>query len=234
MNAAYKWGYFPETRKYEDVDALIRSKDPKKILWCGRFLDWKHPDDMIFVAKALREDGYDFRMELIGTGEMEDRLRSLIDENGLQDHVHMLGSMSPEKVRERIEEASIYLFTSDRQEGWGAVLNESMNSACAVVASHAIGATPFLIEHQKNGLIYRDGDRKDLYKNVKLLLDCPQQRMELSKQAYKTIVDEWNAENAAEKVLKLSETILNGEDISNLYDGGICSTAEIIKDNWWK
>ena len=113
--------------------------------------------------------------------------------------------MTPEQVRKYMEDAQIFLFTSDRNEGWGAVLNEAMNSACAVVASHAIGATPFLIEHQKNGLIYRDGDRKDLYKNVKRLLDCPQQRMELSKQAYKTIVDEWNAENAAEKVLKLSD-----------------------------
>ena len=33
-----------------------------------------------------------------------------------------------------MEQADIYLFTSDRNEGWGAVANEAMNSACAMVA----------------------------------------------------------------------------------------------------
>ncbi len=50
----------------------------------------------------------------------------------------MLGAMSPDKVRAYMERADVFLFTSDFNEGWGAVLNESMNSGCAVVASHAM------------------------------------------------------------------------------------------------
>ena len=34
-----------------------------------------------------------------------------------------------------MEKADIFLFTSDRREGWGAVANEAMNSACALVVS---------------------------------------------------------------------------------------------------
>lgn len=51
--------------------------------------------------------------------------------------------MKASEVRSYMEKADIYLFTSDFNEGWGAVLNESMNSGCAVVASHAIGSVPF-------------------------------------------------------------------------------------------
>ena len=62
-----------------------------------------------------------------------------------------------------MEKTGIFLFTSDRQEGWGAVLNEAMNSGCAVVASHLIGAVPFLKKKKKNGLVYSSGDRKTLF-----------------------------------------------------------------------
>ena len=53
-----------------------------------------------------------------------------------------------------MERADIYLATSDRQEGWGAVINEAMNSGCAVVADHMMGAVPYLISHEENGMIY--------------------------------------------------------------------------------
>lgn len=61
----------------------------------------------------------------------------------LNDYVTFTGPVQSDKVRGFMERAGIFLFTSDRQEGWGAVLNESMNSGCAVVASHAIGSVPF-------------------------------------------------------------------------------------------
>ena len=233
INKAYKWGYFPETKKYDNIDGLIQAKDPVKILWCGRFLKLKHPQDAVLVAKRLSEEGYDFQLDIIGTGGQEGRLCKLIAENNLIDRVHLLGSMTPEEVRSHMEKAGIYLFTSDRHEGWGAVLNESMNSACAVVACHAIGSVPFLIEHEKNGLVYQDGDIDALYRNVKFLFDYPEKRLELSKNAHATIVNEWNAENAAEKFLALAEGLLDSSKTVFPFERGICSKAELISDDWF-
>ena len=68
-NKAYKWGYFPETKKYADFEQLISQKEITKILWCGRFLDWKHPADILKAAEKLKEKGYDFTLEYIGQGE---------------------------------------------------------------------------------------------------------------------------------------------------------------------
>ena len=62
---------------------------------------------------------------------MEQQLRQMIHDKQLDDCVSMLGAMSPEKVRDYMEAADIFLFTSDFNEGWGAVLNEAMNSSCA-------------------------------------------------------------------------------------------------------
>ena len=164
---------------------------------------------------------------------MEDQLKIRAAEASFDVYVTFLGSMKPSQVRSHMEQAGIYLFTSDRQEGWGAVLNESMNSGCAVVASHAIGAVPYLVKNNENGLIYQSGNVDMLYEKVKYLLDHPEEQKRLGKAAYRTITETWNAEVAAQRLINLAQHILNGEESPDLYENGPCSRAEIIKDDWF-
>ena len=231
INKAYKWGYFPELKKYDDIDITVSQKQTNSILWAGRLIDSKHPELAVKVALQLKQAGYNFSMNIIGTGQTGDDISSLISEYNLNDCVHMLGSMPPEKVREYMEQSEIFLFTSDRNEGWGAVLNEAMNSGCAVVASGAIGSVPFLIRDGENGFIYRDGDIDDLYEKVKYLIDEREKSADLGKNAYMTLSDLWNAETAAERFIKLVEMIQSG-NIYDLFEDGPCSTAEVLKDNY--
>ena len=238
-NKCYKWGYFPKVEKY-NIEELLKNKFSEKnntctsILWVGRLIGWKHPDTSILLAEKLKNEGYNFRLSIIGTGELEEKLKTMIIEKKLSDYVNMLGATSPEKVREYMKEADIYLFTSDRNEGWGAVLNESMNSGCAVVASHAIGSVPFLIENEKNGLIYKDNDYEDFYKKVTVLLDSKEKRQELSKNAYFTMTEIWNAENTAKRFISLAQSILDGEKNPDIFETGVCSKAKEIKDDWYE
>ena len=232
-NRTYKWGYFPQHIVY-DTDKLMAEKNTTEILWCGRFLPLKHADDVILIADKLKKSGYNFNLKFIGTGEMEQQLKSMVCQLDLEDSVQFLGSMRPEQVRTHMEKAGIYLFTSDKQEGWGAVLNESMNSGCAVVASHLIGSVPFLLENNKNGLIYQSGNVEMLYEKVKFLLDNPGKQKEFGKAAYETIIKEWNAEVAAQRFVNLAQHILDGEKQPDLYKSGPCSKAEILKEDWLK
>ena len=237
-NRAFQWGYFPEAKHY-DVNELMEKKAGLKhpcasILWVGRLIGLKHPDASIHLAESLKRQGYEFKLSIIGNGDLEQELQMMIADKELTDCVEMLGAMSPEKVREHMEKADIFLFTSDFNEGWGAVLNESMNSGCAVVASHAIGSVPYLIKHQENGLIYHSGNIDELYENVKYLLDNPAEQERLGRAAYETIVGEWNAETAAERLVALSQKILDGEKQPDLFETGPCSKAEILKNDWFR
>lgn len=206
--------------QYDNINDIIRLKRPVSILWTARFIRLKHPEAPIYVAKQLKEDGYSFSMNLIGSGEMESRIKEMVRKSNLTDEVHFLGTMSPAEVRKHMEESEIFLFTSDRNEGWGAVLNESMNSGCAVVASGAIGSVPYLLRDGENGLIYKDGDRNDLYKKVKYLIDNPEERSQIGKKAYETFVDVWNADVAAQRLINLIDDIKNNNDPR--YDYGPC------------
>ena len=234
LGRTFKWGYFPEV-KIQDVDSLMerkRLKGKPSILWVGRLIEWKHPDASIRLAEKLKHKGYEFELNIIGNGMMERQLREQICRKHLDDCVHMLGAMSPEEVREHMEAADIFLFTSDFNEGWGAVLNEAMNSACAVVASHAIGSVPFLLHEGENGLIYKNGDENGLLDRVVQLIEQPEMRKRLGRKAYQTLTEQWNAEIAAERFLQLSEALLQGRS-PELFEDGPCSKAEILKNGWY-
>lgn len=222
-NRCYKWGYFPECRRYDAVDDLMKKKDVRRLLWCGRFLDWKHPDDALTVAKRLKSENYSFNLEIIGTGELEKQIKDYVEQNGLSEYVSVLGAISPDEVRDKMEQSGIYLFTSDRKEGWGAVLNEAMNSGCAVVAGDQAGASNYLIKNNTNGIMYPSGNTDELYKAIKFLLDNPSEQIRMGKNAYNTIIGEWNAEVAAERLICLAEAIISGDKYPSLYNNGICS-----------
>lgn len=235
VSKAYKWGYFPPFEKRDNIKELIRNKPTGEveILYVSRLIPLKHPELPLQVAARLMKDRIPFHLTMIGHGEMSQRVNEMIDELGVGKSITRIDSLSPDEVRKHMDKANVFLFTSDSHEGWGAVMNESMSSACAVVASSEIGSVPFLIEDNKNGCIYREGDLDDLYRKVKALCLDQALREKLGTEAYHTIENTWNAETAAKRLLELI-TDLKDDGKSNRFLTGPCSRAEILKDGWYK
>ena len=237
-----RWGYFPETKQY-DLDELMAKKCPANILWAARFIDWKHPELPVETAKYLKEKGLGFHMDIIGGGEYAAMVSNLVKQYDLGDCVSLCGFKRPGEVREYMEKADIFLQTSDRKEGWGAVINEAMNSGCAVVADHMIGAVPFLIRHGENGLIYKDGNKNQLFQMTEKLIRDREICQKIGRKACETILGEWNAEMAAKRLcgLCLRLDFLEQDDISGLLpkerevlakkvQSGPCSQAPVISE----
>ena len=223
---ALRWGYFPQTITYS-LPQLMTEKNPTSILWAARMIPWKHPEYAIDVAKQLRQWGCAFTMELVGNGELQQEMERLVAKEGLQAQVKLTGACTPEQVRRKMERAAIFLVTSDQNEGWGAVVNEAMNSGCAVVACRGVGAAPFLIESGKNGLLFEVGDPAGLAAQTRFLLEHPRQRQQMGEEAYRTIADTWNSSCAARRLIALSQDLLDGKK-PVLPQSGPCSPAPII------
>lgn len=226
---AYKWGYFPERIKYHESELIIRKEKNNtesgyvSILWVGRLIDWKHPEACLFLAERLKSKGCHFKISVIGTGSMEAELKAKASEMCLSAYIDFMGAMPPEEVRSHMENNSIFISTSDEQEGWGAVLNEAMNSACAVVASNAMGAAPYLISNGSNGYLFNSLDWDTMASKVDLLIKDVERRKSVSINAYRTIARAWNAETAATRLICLSSGLL--ENIKMDYVTGPCSKA---------
>ena len=221
----YSWGYFPECITY-DIDDLLSTKRPNSLLWAGRLLPWKHPEAAVYVAQRLKADGYDFCLTIVGTGEIEEEIKKQVAQKRLEGYVKLTGAVPAEQVRSFMEKSEIFLFPSDQNEGWGAVVNEAMNSGCAVVACSAAGSVPCLVTDSVNGLVFESGNYEALYSRVKRLLDCKELKSRLGREAYHTITGVWNANTAALRLLELVEALGNGGGIP--FEEGVASLAKYM------
>lgn len=223
-----KYGYFPACNSY-DPDALMKMKasqnaKPLELMWAARMIDWKHPEIAIGLAAALKENGYSFHLTMVGSGVLEEKMKTLAKQKNLQDEISFLGSQNPKQVRHRMEQSDIYLATSDRQEGWGAVINEAMNSGCCVVANRMMGAAPYLIEQGKNGYVYQNGNIQEAFSYIENLFQQPYLCQQIGRKAYETITKEWNAQVAADRLYQFIEESLSKKK-RTIYQTGPLSKA---------
>ena len=57
----------------------------------------------------LKEKNYSFHIDVVGDGEMDEDLKTYAEENRLTDVVTFHGFLPPNRVRQMMEEAHIYL-----------------------------------------------------------------------------------------------------------------------------
>jgi len=232
---SFVWGYFPKTSliNEKDIESVIDSKKESSILWVGRLVDCKRPELIVMAAKQLMHDGIPFSLKIIGEGPKRGYLEAMINEYGLNGYVSLIGSMTPEEVQIEMQNSQIFCFTSNYEEGWGAVVNEAMNNGCAIVTSCAPGSVPFLITNDYNGLIYDDSSFDDMYCKITDLLNNRRKCSDFGKAAYYTIRDKWNADEAAKRFIELSSRMIHKDNVESLFSDGPCSVAQIMKDNWF-
>ena len=230
-NRTFKWGYFPEFKRNRSIEELLDEKNGSQILWAGRLLEWKHPETALYLADGLVKKGFCFQLRLIGSGPMESELGKLCKTLNLEEYVEMRETVTPDELRGIMEQSGIFLMTSDRKEGWGAVVNEAMSCGCAVIGSTQAGSVPFLIKPGINGYVYRHGEQAQLLDIAEDLLEHPDKQKEIGERACRTIEEEWNAEEAAGRFIKLADSILKGYSLIE-YESGPCSRASKISEDW--
>ena len=242
VNRCYKWGYFTQV----DNDYIINvpeqgtfKEEIIPLMWCSRFLQWKHPELPVLLAERLKNNGYKFCINMFGSGEKMGATKNLIVKHGVGNYVVLRGNLPNADMLKEMRNHKIFLFTSDKNEGWGAVLNESMANGCVPVVSNAIGSAPFLVKNEENGYLF-DSPKPNsgihlnktvidehaldsLYAKVAHLLDEPDNRAIMAQNAYSTMINVWSPKNAATNFLKLVEDLSSGRDTS--IQDGPCSKA---------
>ncbi|MCB7320079.1 glycosyltransferase family 4 protein [Lacrimispora sp. 210928-DFI.3.58] len=210
---SFAWGYFPPMIQYTEEQIVKNKKNSViYIFWAGRMLEWKHPEYVLDVAEKLVKEKQSFHIDMAGNGPLLDMIHEEIEKRKLSEYVSALGSMQPENVRRYMEKANIYLFTSNREEGFGAVLTEAMNSGCAVVASETAGATNLLVKDGINGLIYKHDSSDELQRKIISLIADKDAMNRLGIEAYRTILKEQNSSIAAKRFSAVAEAMVNGKE----------------------
>lgn len=238
VDKCFKWGYFTKVEK----ESTIQYNTPQeciKLMWCSRFLRWKHPELPIYMSKILKEKGYKFNLDMYGSGNCLDRIVSLAKKMKVCDVVNFCGNVPNDEILQAMKQHHIFLFTSDRNEGWGAVANEAMSNGCVLVGADAIGSLPYLVKDGQNGLLFKSSaiscgvkrrtisvDEESLISmcsKVEFLINHPNLLQKISRRAYATVHDIWSPSNAAHNLIELISALLEKKDTP--INDGPCSKA---------
>ena len=224
----WKWGYFPNTPVSFPKKSSVA---PLSLAWVGRLINWKRPQMALHLAHELAKSGFDFEMQMIGDGPLRKEVDSFVASEQLQDIVLVRGAVSNTEVQSTLSKSHIFISTSTRREGWGAVINEAMGNGCAPVAADQIGAVPYLIKHNYNGYIYHHNDFNEMLKLVQKLINNQSNLNSFGQRSFEHIASLWNARSAVKALLQLSNKLTSG--VGSYLDEGPCSKAECIQDKWF-
>ena len=224
IGKCYKWGYFTKVDLL-DVKSLPTPRNGRCIsmMWCSRMIDWKHPEIAVSLAKKLQSKGYDFIIHMFGDGPLRKKMEGLVISKGLQNYVKFCGNVSNDLILSEMRKHDLFLFTSDKNEGWGAVANEAMANGCVLVGSKEIGSVPYLIKDGVNGFVFESCNLVQLYTIVEQIIKSPEILQNMSLKSYETIHNLWSPEQAAQNLIQLISALRNGSDTP--IQEGPCSKA---------
>ena len=153
----WKWAYFPAVSK---SPAVKTDSGKLKICWCGRMIPCKNVDVMIRAIGLLSdEDRKRCAVTIAGEGETKESCVSLASELGLMDTIDFRPVLPHDDVLYLMSESDVYVFPSDKEEGWGVALEEAMDRCCVPVACEEAGAS-VLIEDGVSGFLFKNNDSK--------------------------------------------------------------------------
>lgn len=205
-----QWAYCPEFIEYDDLSRENDSGGVLKLLWSGRLISWKHPEIAIEIAKHLHDRNILFNLEIAGLGELSSKLTKLIENSKLTHCVKLIGAIPANDMRKVMRKKDIFITTSDRNEGWGVVINEAMNSGCAVVASKDMGAAPMLINDGYNGFLFSLNKIKEAVDAIEKMYDNREFLKKIQINGYLTIKKSFTPDRYAEVFIDIANEALNG------------------------
>jgi glycosyltransferase involved in cell wall biosynthesis len=163
------------------------NKKTKLITFIGRMDAFKGVEYLLDAFGQVIAGGADARLQLIGTGPDEEKLKRIAADAALKDKVIFKGRR--ENVLQELSETDIFVLPS-LSEGMSNVLLEAMSCALPVVVTGGGGALD-MIRHGINGMLVPPGDPDALRDALIYLMSNESLSVSLGNEARKTVEERY-------------------------------------------
>ncbi|MFT5232398.1 MAG: N-acetyl-alpha-D-glucosaminyl L-malate synthase BshA [Candidatus Krumholzibacteriia bacterium] len=199
---------FVDTRVFAPADVTeLRSRfapeGEKLLVHASNFRAVKNTPAVIEVFAAVRAK-YSARLLLIGEGPEMPRIRQLVEEADLSDHVEFLGHM--DNLETILPVADVLLLPS-LHESFGLVALEAIACGVVPVVTNQGGASEF-IQDGVNGYLREPSDIRGMTEAVLEVLQDPVRQQEMTGQAREVTVTKFATSRIVEQYLALYERLL--------------------------
>lgn len=163
-----------EARMIFTPDTKVHRSD-HQMLFVGRLDKQKGVQMLLLVLPDVLVKYPDCTLTIIGDGPQRQQLQEQVDRLGLAGSVVFAGAVPNAELPHHFRKAAVTVFPSMGAEGLGLVCAEALACECPVVASD-LPAVQEVVQHGVSGLIFRQGDCKDLTSKLLLMLSDPAKR----------------------------------------------------------
>ncbi len=176
-----------------------------RIVFLGRVVEEKQIDKLI-RAFATLDPALDARLQIMGGGDQENKLKALARQLGVSDRVQFSGYVTEDELRDGLTNARVFAMPSIAELQSISTM-EAMASGLPIVAADAM-ALPHLVHDGENGYLFRPGDVKDLAEKLTRVLTMPNDQWSaLSKESLEIV-----ASHDIQRTLDTFESLYRGEE----------------------
>ncbi|MEZ4651191.1 MAG: glycosyltransferase family 4 protein [Candidatus Eisenbacteria bacterium] len=185
-------------------DTLGVPKDVFLLGAIGHLVPHKGHRHLIKALSLVRKTRADVHLVLIGEGELEKELRTLVEEEGLTPFVHFAGYRP--SASKYVAAFDLYVHPSV-EEGLGTSILDAGAGGVPVVATRA-GGIPETIQDGVTGLLVPPADAEELARAILELADDPARRTEMAIAAREWVRTSRSDERMVEETLNVYRTLL--------------------------
>lgn len=181
--------------------AMPREADPGRLLCVGR-LSAEKGHSYLFAAMAqLARRGVRCRLDIVGSGPLEDELRAEVARLGLGDAVSFHGYVPYGPELFAMYRRAEALVVPSLQEGFPQVINEALCVGLPVIASR-VGGIPAFLEHEQTALLTGPADVAGLAAAIERLMGECSLRARLERQG-RALMGENTLEANRDRIVKV-------------------------------
>lgn len=199
-----------------DLERFAHRTGPRPASVCavGRLVEKKGFDVLLQALALLRPRRPDLRLDLVGAGPEEQRLRDLCSALGLDDRVVFHGPLPQARVREVVAAAGVFaapcvVGADGNRDGLPTVLLEALALGTPCVATPVTGI-PEAVRHEETGLLVPESDPVALAAAIERLLDRPDEAAALAEAGRRLVERHFDTQVNAARLADLFRAVQEG------------------------
>ncbi|MCD4760354.1 glycosyltransferase family 4 protein [bacterium] len=190
--------------RYRDKEIVNQYElhNKKVILFVGALDKAHYFKGINILIQAIKKigDRDDFRLLIVGDGNLRESYQSLVNSLGLGKKIIFVGFVPDDLLPKFHSIADIFVLPSiDKSEAFGIVSLEAMASGVPVIASDLPGVRS-VVSKKETGLLVKPGNVDNLTKMIEFLLKNPKLAREYSKAGREKVLDKYTWEKIGYKL----------------------------------
>lgn len=162
----------------DEFPLKLSNLNEKNIISIGRLSQEKGYIDLIDVFNIVSEKYPDWKLNIIGDGDLKRDIDSYIKEKKLLNSIIMHGFQDKKYINNILTKSSIYVMTSFN-ESFGIVLLEAFSHGVPCIAFDSAKGPQEIIEDNKNGYLIKNRSKEKMANKIIKLIEEKNLRKEL-------------------------------------------------------